>query len=92
MDVAHYMKNTPDAFNGIEIFDILFWADDGNNSCWDISVFDTGTSLFPACGPDTSSLPPVAQRSHDAPGAAVDTGPGHRADHCRREERLRDDP
>src|SRR5262249_4221500 len=64
MDTAWYMRNTPDAFQGVEIFTIMFCACDGSNSCWDATVFDTGTSLSPACRPDTSTLPAVSSRSH----------------------------
>jgi hypothetical protein len=64
MALANYMKTTPSAFQGVEIFTIMFWADDGNNTCWDNSVRDTGTSLFPNCGPTTTTLPAVGSRSH----------------------------
>jgi Flp pilus assembly protein TadG len=64
MALANYMKTTPTAFEGVEIFTIMFWADDGSNTCWDNSVKDTGTSLFPSCGPSTTTLPAVGTRSH----------------------------
>lgn len=64
MALANYLKNTPTAFEGVEIFTILFWKDDGSNTCWDDTVFDVGTSLFPECGPDTTTLPGVGARTH----------------------------
>jgi Flp pilus assembly protein TadG len=64
MALASAMKTTPTAFEGTEIFTIMFWKNDGNNSCLDDSVFDTDTSLFPECGPDTTTLPAVGARSH----------------------------
>jgi hypothetical protein len=64
MALANYMKTNPTAFEGVEIFTIMFWADDGTNTCWDQSVKDTGTSLFPNCGPTTTTLPAAGSRSH----------------------------
>jgi hypothetical protein len=64
MALANYLKTTPSVFEGVEIFTILFWADDGSNSCWDNTVKDVGTSLAPNCGPDTTSLPAVSSRTH----------------------------
>ncbi len=64
LDMANYMKTTPSAFEGIEIFTILFWKNDGTNTCYDNTVYDTDTSLSPACGPDTMTLPAASTRTH----------------------------
>jgi hypothetical protein len=64
MALANYMKHTTSVAEGVEIYTILFWDDDGNNTCWDNSVFDVGTSLMPGCGPNNGALPDASARSH----------------------------
>jgi Flp pilus assembly protein TadG len=66
MALANYMKTTPTAFEGTEIFTIMFWANDGSDTCFDQTVKDTENSRTPpaACGPDTAVLPAVGNRTH----------------------------
>ncbi len=63
--VANQLKNTPNAFSGVEIFTIMFY--DFSNpveTCPNNTVSDVAGihNPPPACGPSTTTLPPAAQR------------------------------
>ncbi len=54
--VANQMKNNPNAFEGIEIFVIMFWENDGSQTCGNNATDDSLGSTFPNC-PDGAPLP-----------------------------------
>jgi Flp pilus assembly protein TadG len=65
-NIATQLKSTPTAFLGIEIFTIMFYTNDGVESCPNNQVSDhspTPNTLFPNCGPSTTVLPPAGNRT-----------------------------
>jgi hypothetical protein len=61
--LAQQMKNMPDAFQGIEIFTIMFWNNDGGSqTCPNGDVDDNLGSLYPNC-PNATSLTAAGPRS-----------------------------
>src|SRR5581483_4843382 len=49
--LASELKNNPDPFLGIEIFVVMFWSDDGTQTCGNNLVDDSLGSLYPQCQP-----------------------------------------
>jgi hypothetical protein len=53
--LAQQAKTNPTVFSGMEIFVVMFWEDDGSQSCGNNATDDSVGSLYPNC-PDAASL------------------------------------
>jgi hypothetical protein len=60
--LANYAKTTPTVFSGMEVFVIMFWADDGNQSCGNEDTNDSLGSLYPNC-PNATTLAGAGPRT-----------------------------
>jgi hypothetical protein len=60
--LANYAKTTPTVFSGMEVFVIMFWADDGNQSCGNEETNDSLGSLYPNC-PNATTLAGAGPRT-----------------------------
>jgi hypothetical protein len=63
--VAAQLRNNPTPLLGIEIFTIMMYTNDGQETCPNNQVWDHNppNTLFPWCGPGSSTLPAPEQRS-----------------------------